>query len=98
MHFKKWQKHWKWRIHTEGDYLRGMVAGWPKVGFDQMAATVPEIMDCFFCSLLNCNTNRIFQNIFPQAAYVHIYNVTKIRMQLHGHGHHYGSSESVSML
>jgi hypothetical protein len=45
MHFKKWQKHWEWCMHTEGPTSRMAVASKPKVSFNQMAAPVTKIKD-----------------------------------------------------
>jgi hypothetical protein len=44
--FKKWQKRWERCIRSEGDYFKsdGDQQG-PRLVFDQMAASIPEIMD-----------------------------------------------------
>jgi hypothetical protein len=42
--FKKWQQ-WEQCIHVEGEYFEGDGGQFPKVSFDQTAASVPEILD-----------------------------------------------------
>jgi hypothetical protein len=43
MHLKKWQKRWERCIHAEREYFKGAVG--PKLAYNQVEATVPDIMD-----------------------------------------------------